>query len=236
MSLKLSLNHVSHEYDIEVLHDISLELEGFSSIAIIGVSGSGKSTLLRLLSGLEVATSGSLFVNGHHVQDDEYKQKVGFVFQSHTLFPHLTLLENITLVLEKTRGYSEKEAREVAVKNLKLVHLLDQMDKLPGNVSGGQAQRASIARALSINPDIVFLDEPTSALDPILTHEVLEALEELSDIGKQFIFVTHEMGFVRHSADYIFFLHEGVICEHGTVDILDKPKTEELKNFMEKVK
>jgi len=116
------------------------------------------------------------------------------------------------------------------------MHLSDQVDKLPKNVSGGQAQRASIARALSVNPDILFLDEPTASLDPILTHEVLTAVEELRDIGKEFIFVTHVLSFVRDFADYVIYMHEGEITEHGEPGILDQPKTEELSAFMEKVR
>ncbi|MFA6377651.1 MAG: ATP-binding cassette domain-containing protein, partial [Acholeplasmataceae bacterium] len=181
--MKIKINQVSHLYDVEVLHDLSLNLEGHNSVAIIGVSGSGKSTLIRLLSGLEKPSSGELFVNEHAVYEEEYRKKIGFVFQHHNLFPHLTLKQNITLVLEKTRGYEKDEAEKIALKYLSMLHLEDQVNKLPKNVSGGQAQRASIARALSVNPEIIFLDEPTYSLDPILTHEVLTAVEELKNLG-----------------------------------------------------
>lgn len=234
--MKIKINQVSHLYDVEVLHDLSLNLEGHNSVAIIGVSGSGKSTLIRLLSGLEKPSSGELFVNNHAVYEEEYRKKIGFVFQHHNLFPHLTLKQNITLVLEKTRGYEKDEAEKIALKYLTMLHLEDQVNKLPKNVSGGQAQRASIARALSVNPEIIFLDEPTSSLDPILTHEVLTAVEELKNLGKDFIFVTHVMSFVKDFADYVIYMDGGEIAEMGTPDILDHPKSESLKAFMQKVR
>jgi ABC-type polar amino acid transport system ATPase subunit len=234
--MKLNIQNVSHTYDVEVLHELNLKLEGYKSIAIIGVSGSGKSTLLRLLSGLERPTSGELFVNGNDVTVDEYKKLIGFVFQSHNLFPHLTLMRNITIILEKTRGMDKKTAEKMACKYLTMLKLDDQIHKLPKNVSGGQAQRASIARALSTNPDIIFLDEPTSSLDPILTHEVLTAIEELRGLGKDFIFVTHVMSFVKDFADYVIFMHEGDIVEQGPPSILDKPTSQALKDFMTRVR
>jgi len=234
--MKLELKNLSHSYDVEVLHDLNFKLDNYKSVAIIGVSGSGKSTLIRLLSGLEKPTTGELFVDGYAVQDEEYRRQVGFVFQNHNLFPHLTLKRNITLVLEKTRGIDKIKAEEIALKYLSLLHLEDQVDKIPKNVSGGQAQRASIARALSIDPDVIFLDEPTSSLDPILTHEVLTAIEELRELGKQFIFVTHVMSFVKDFADYVLYMDSGNITEHGTPDILDNPKTKELQGFMSRVR
>lgn len=234
--MKINIHGVSHLYDVEVLRNLSIQLEGYHSIAIIGVSGSGKSTLIRLLSGLEKPSSGELFVNDHAVHEDEYRKKIGFVFQHHNLFPHLSLKENITLVLEKTRGYGKDEAEMIALKYLSMLHLEDQINKLPKNVSGGQAQRASIARALSINPEIIFLDEPTSSLDPILTHEVLTAVEDLKSLGKDFIFVTHVMSFVKDFADYVIYMDNGEIAEMGTPDILNQPKSESLKAFMQKVR
>lgn len=234
--MNINIQNVSHLYDVEVLKNLSLKLEGYKSLAIIGVSGSGKSTLIRLLSGLEKPSQGELFVNGYHVEDEVYRKKIGFVFQNHNLFPHLTLKQNITLVLEKTRGYDKESASEIALKYLSMLHLEDQVNKLPKNVSGGQAQRASIARALSVNPDLIFLDEPTSSLDPILTYEVLTAVEELKSLGKDFIFVTHVMSFVKDFADYVIYMDKGEIVEMGTPDILDHPKSESLQAFMKKVK
>lgn len=234
--MKLQIKDISHSYDIEVLHQLNFHLENHSSIAIIGVSGSGKSTLLRLMSGLEKPTEGEIIINDMPVYLDEYKKKVGFVFQSHNLFPHLSLMKNITIILEKTRGFSKEEAEKAACKYLNLLHLGDQIDKLPKNVSGGQAQRASIARALSVDPDIIYLDEPTSSLDPILTHEVLNAIEELKGMGKDFVFVTHVISFVKDFADYVIFMYRGHIHEHGKPDILNHPQTTALKEYMEKVR
>lgn len=234
--MKINIKNVTHRYDVEVLKELNLDLEGYQSIAIIGVSGSGKSTLIRLLSGLEIPSQGDLYLNDYNVMDEDYKKSIGFVFQNHNLFPHLTLKKNITLVLEKTRGFSKEDASITASKYLSLLHLEDQEDKLPKNVSGGQAQRASIARALSINPNVIFMDEPTSSLDPILTHEVLNAVKELKTIGKDFIFVTHEMSFVKDFADFVIFMHQGEIKEMGKPSILDEPQTDELKRFMEKVR
>ena len=223
--MKIEIKNVSHTYDVEVLNNLNLSLSKYKSVAIIGVSGSGKSTLIRMMSGLEKPTSGEIFINDFDVRDDTYKKKIGFVFQSHNLFPHLTLKRNITLVLEKTRGMEKAQAEQIALKNLSLLHLEDQINKLPKNVSGGQAQRASIARALSMNPDIIFLDEPTSSLDPILTHEVLQAIEELKVLGKEFILVTHVMSFAKDFADYVIFMKEGQIAEQGLPSILENPKT-----------
>ena len=233
--MTVSLQNLSHAYDVPVLQDLNLKLQGYKSIAIIGVSGSGKSTLLRILSGLEKPTAGQVKINDTDVQNEEYRRSVGFVFQSHNLFPHLTLLENITLVLEKTRGQGKVEARENAFKYLELLHLCDQRHKLPKHVSGGQAQRGSIARAFSINPEVVFLDEPTASLDPILTYEVLSAIKELRDVGKAFVLVSHVMSFVKDFADYVLFMHQGAIVEQGAPSILDNPQTKELQDFMAKV-
>jgi len=233
--MKIELQDLKHRYDVDVLRDLTLTLEGYKSIAFIGVSGSGKSTLLRILAGLEKQTSGLVRVNNHDVTDPAYRTSVGFVFQSHNLFPHLTLLGNITLVLEKTRGYSKSAAREQACRFLKMLHLDDQVHKLPRNVSGGQAQRGAIARALSVSPEVIFLDEPTSSLDPVLTYEVLSAIKELRELGMEFVLVSHVMTFVREFADYVVFMHEGEIGEHGPPSILGQPKTQGLKDFMAKV-
>jgi ABC-type polar amino acid transport system ATPase subunit len=236
ITMKIEIKDLTHVYDVQVLNKLNLTLENYNSIAILGVSGSGKSTLLRILSGLEKPSLGEVLINGKSVKDDSYKKTVGFVFQSHNLFPHLTLLNNITLILEKTRGIGKIEAKETALANLRRLQLEDQAHKLPKNVSGGQAQRASIARALSVNPDIIFLDEPTSSLDPILTHEVLTAVEDLRDLGKSFIFVTHVISFVKDFADYVIFMHQGDIVEQGPPSILENPKSQAMKDFMHKVR
>ncbi len=233
--MKIELEGLNHTYDVEVLRDLSITLRDYKAVGIIGMSGSGKSTLLRILSGLERPTSGTVRVNGHDVTNPEYRKQVGFVFQHHALFPHLTLLRNITLILEKTRGYSPDQAKARAMELLDLLHLADQAHKLPKHVSGGQAQRGSIARALSLDPEVVFLDEPTSALDPILTFDVLSAITELRDIGKGFVLVSHVMNFVRSFADYVIYMHQGRMAEHGDPSILDDPRSPELQDFMAKV-
>ena len=234
--MKIDIRNITHTYDVDVLHDISFVLEAYKSVAIIGISGSGKSTLLRLMSGLEKPTSGDIYIDDQNVLEPNYKKNIGFIFQHHNLFPHLSLEENITLVLEKTRGVDKLTAKETAHKYLSLLHLEDQVYKKPKNVSGGQAQRASIARALSVDPSTIFMDEPTASLDPILTFEVLSAVQELRGLGKNFVFVTHVLSFVRDFADYVIFMNEGQISEHGTPDILDHPRTQALKDFMIKVK
>lgn len=233
--MKIEIKDLTHVYDVEVLHQLNETLEGYNSVALIGISGSGKSTLLRILSGIEKPTEGQVFMDGQDVTEEEYRKTVGFVFQSHNLFPHLSLLRNISLILEKTWGYTPEAAKSQALKYLDMLQLSDQVHKLPRNVSGGQAQRASIARALSLNPSTIFLDEPTSALDPILTHEVLSAIKELRGLGKNFVFVTHVMSFVRDFADYVIFMQDGHIVEQGTPAMLDNPQTQELIDFMEKV-
>ncbi len=230
--MKLSIKNVTHTYDTDVCKNLQFELEGYNSIAIIGASGSGKSTLLRLLSGLEKPTKGSLVVNDYAVDDEVYRKKIGFVFQQHNLFPHLTLERNISLILEKTRGVDPIEAKRIALESLALVQLSDQTYKLPKNVSGGQAQRASIARAFALNPDLIFLDEPTSSLDPVLTYEVLSAVKDLKKLGKSFVFVTHVMSFVKEFADYVIFMDQGNIIEHGLPTILTFPKSKELQFFI----
>jgi len=234
--MKIDIRNVSHTYDLEVIKPLTLKLEGYSSVAMIGVSGSGKSTMLRLMSGLEQPTNGEIFINEKSVKDPLYKRMVGFVFQSHNLFPHLTLQDNISLILEKTRKVEKAEAVKRAQDALAKLQLADQSHKLPKNVSGGQAQRASIARALATNPDIIFLDEPTSSLDPILTHEVLTAIEKLKTLGKEFVFVTHVISFVKDFADYVIFMENGQIIEQGEPDILEHPKTKALSDFMSKVR
>jgi ABC-type polar amino acid transport system ATPase subunit len=231
-SMKIDIHQVTHQYDVEVLKALTFSLTGYHSVAIIGASGSGKSTLLRLLSGLEKPSQGLILINDTDVSTETYRKNIGFVFQNHNLFPHLTLERNISLILEKTRGYQSARAKEIAQDYLTRVRLQDQMYKLPKNVSGGQAQRASIARAFSLDPELVFLDEPTASLDPVLSYEVLQAVKELRGEGKNFIFVTHVLSFVRDFADYVIFMDQGSILEHGQISILDNPSTEALKTYM----
>lgn len=221
-----------------VIDDISLDLQEVQVLALIGASGSGKSTLLRLLSGLEAFDGGEITVNDHHVDsksDEAYRKKIGFVFQDHNLFPHLSVLENVLLVLEKVHGRKRAEVLSDVNALFDQFGLTEHVDKKPHQISGGQGQRASIVRALSIKPDLVLLDEPTSSLDPILTHEVLNAVKLLVDDRIDFVIVTHEIGFAREVADYIVFMDEGKIIEHGRPEILEDPKSDKLKRFLEKV-
>lgn len=233
--MNISLKGVSKSYDKNVLDHIDLELSAYNTVAIIGKSGCGKSTLLRLMTGIEEADDGELVINGHLIDRKSlkpYHRQIGMVFQQHNLFPHLTLLQNITVILEKTRGMKREDAATKALALLKQLQLEDEVHKKPDYVSGGQAQRASIARALSTDPELVFMDEPTASLDPILTKEVLDTVLDLKDSGTKFVFVTHELNFVRQFADYVLFMDEGGIAEQGEVKILDNPKTEKLKCFL----
>lgn len=236
--MRFKLENINKFYDNQILFDLSIEIKDYSSVAIIGPSGCGKSTLLRLIAGIEYPKDGNIYLNDFQINSEtikEYQKHIGFVFQKHNLFPHLSLMKNITLILEKTKGFSKEDANKKACELLSLLHLGDQKDKLPKNVSGGQSQRASIARALSTNPDILLLDEPTASLDPILTHEVLNAIKELKSIGKDFIFVTHEIDFVKTFADYFIYIDEGKIVEHGEISKIYDPQSDKLKHFMKKV-
>ncbi len=235
----LQINDLNMYYNrLQVLKNLNIELNNCNSIAIIGASGCGKSTLLRLLAGIEYPASGSISINRLEINQStlrQYQQHIGFVFQDHNLFPHLSLKENITLILEKCRHETPEFADQRANDLLESLQLTEQADKLPRHVSGGQLQRASIARALSTDPDILLLDEPTASLDPILTHEVLKSIETLKNSGKDFIFVTHEIAFVQHFADYYIFLDQGEIIEHNPIGALINPTTPELTNFMQRV-
>lgn len=245
--MTLTLDQVTKYYGgQEILKGIDLKLEGVSVVALLGASGSGKSTLLRQLAGLEQVDSGCITINGHTLSaasasasDFEalkaYRRTVGFVFQEHALFPHLSVVENIVLILEKVHGRRREDVMPEVLKWLEQFGLLEQKDKRPHQMSGGQAQRAAIVRALCIHPEILLFDEPTSALDPILTGEVLGAVSWLAAQNRDFIIVTHEIGFARKVADYVVFMDEGVIVEHGSTAILETPQTEKLKRFMETV-
>lgn len=235
--MRIELSHVSKNYDTEVLKDLTLLIEDKKAVGIIGASGCGKSTLLRQLSGIEFPEKGTVKVNHTEVHPKtikKYQQKIGVVFQKHNLFPHLTLRKNILLILEKIKHLAPEAAELKADMLLTQFHLDEQADKLPRHVSGGQAQRAAIARALCTEPDILFLDEPTAALDPILTGEVLEAITELKHLGKDCVFVTHEIAFLKKFADYFVFMDQGEIVEHGPAALLESPRTEKLAAFLKR--
>lgn len=237
MNLKIE-NLVKKYNGNTVLDDISIEIKDFQVLALIGASGSGKSTLLRLIAGLEDYQGGDIYVNDAVVSQenmDAYRKKVGFVFQDHNLFNHLSVIENILLVLEKVHKKKREEVLPMVQDLLRQFDLSEHQMKLPHQLSGGQSQRVSIVRALSIMPELILLDEPTSSLDPILTYEVLTAVKKLADEKKDFIIVTHEIGFAKNIADYIVFMQDGKIIEHGTNNILQYPKSKELSSFLSKV-
>lgn len=237
--MELKIQNVTKKYDDKIiLDDINTHIEDKEAIAIIGPSGAGKSTLLRLLSKIEEPDTGSICVNDNHLAEVDaqaYYKHIGFVFQSHTLFPHLSVLRNITLVLEQVHKMDKKEANDIAVKLLTNFELEDHIHKTAGQLSGGQSQRVSIVRSLAISPEVLFLDEPTSALDPVLTQEVLNTILKLREQNKDFVIVTHEILFAKKAADYIIFMKDGRIVEMGDVGILDEPATEELKDYLSNV-
>ena len=232
--MKLTIHNLSKGYNgHEILKNINLEITA-SSIGIIGESGCGMSTLLRQLAGIETPDQGEIWVNGiSPIQDRKaFQENIGYVFQKHNLFPHLTIRENILLILEKIKKIHPGEAAIIADQVLEKLHIKEIEHKRPNRISGGQAQRASIARALATNPQLVFLDEPTAALDPILTDEVLHAVNELKQDGRDFLFVTHEIDFLKQFADFIIFLKDGTVCEYGSAECLEQPKTRELGEFL----
>lgn len=231
--MKIDINNLTKTYDDEVVLDnLNLNLEGVEAIALLGKSGSGKSTLLRLLSGIEEYDSGHIQINDDDVNTREFKNKIGFVFQQGSLFPHLTVLDNIVLILEKVKKIEKEIATQKVKELLSKFGLLEHMDKYPYMLSGGQQQRVSIVRSLAVEAELFFFDEPTSALDPMLTKEVLDMVKELRILGKKFFIVTHEIGFARNVADYVLFLDEGKIVEHGNVEILDDPQSDEFKKIL----
>jgi polar amino acid transport system ATP-binding protein len=221
-----------------VLDNVDLEFAQGEVTTIVGRSGSGKSTLLRCINGLESIDSGEIVVNGQRVTRNRsdlraLHQKVGIVFQSYNLFPHLTVERNVALGPAKGKGISEGEARRIAHEAIAAVHLTDKLNDYPARLSGGQQQRVAIARALAMEPVLLLFDEITSALDPQLTGEVGRVLEELAVQGRTMILVTHEMGFARRAASRIVFMHNASIWEQGPPgQLLENPRTDELKTFL----
>jgi polar amino acid transport system ATP-binding protein len=240
--MKLSLQEVVKRFGAHTVIDrVSLELDGVHCLALIGPSGGGKSTLLRIIGGLEHPDSGEVRINGEPVVFQEeallrHRRAVGTVFQAFNLFPHLTALQNITLPLVHVRGQSKSEAEEIARQLLARFRLEGQADKRPAELSGGQRQRVALARALSGKPRLLLLDEPTSALDPEMTAEVLDMIAELRAEGRDFILVTHEMGFARQIAGHAAFLADGRIVESGPVaQLFDAPAAPQTRAFFAKV-
>ena len=224
---------------LQVLKGIDAAIEENEVVCIIGPSGSGKSTFLRCLNRLEEITDGEILIDGVHLSkenENEVRTEMGMVFQSCNLFPHMSVLDYVTIGPRKVRRIDRKEAEKKALELLGRVGLGDKADVYPSSLSGGQKQRVAIARALAMNPKIILFDEPTSALDPEMVGEVLDVMKGLTHGGMTLVIVTHEMGFAREVADRVLFMDEGYIIEQGTPDeIFNHPKEERTKNFLSKV-
>ena len=226
--------------DHEVLKGIDLHINPQEVVVIIGPSGSGKSTLLRCMNLLEVPTSGSVVVDGMDLTGDadinKAREEIGMVFQRFNLFPHMTVLKNITLAPMKVRNISQEEAEKTARELLERVGLGDKADAYPPQLAGGQQQRVAIARALAMKPKVMLFDEPTSALDPEMVNEVLDVMKSLANEGMTMAVVTHEMGFAREVGDRLLFVDGGTIIEQGDPrEVFENPKEERTKLFLSKV-
>ena len=227
--------------NIEVLKGIDTEIKKGDVIVVIGASGSGKSTFLRCLNLLEEPTGGKIYFEGTEITDPKvninvHRQKMGMVFQQFNLFPHMTILKNMTIGPMKLLKKSKEEAEKTAIELLERVGLADRKDAYPSQLSGGQKQRVAIVRALAMNPEVILFDEPTSALDPEMVGEVLEVMKSLAKEGMTMVVVTHEMGFAREVASKVVFIDEGVIKEEGEPEeFFGNPKCDRLKDFLSKV-
>ncbi len=234
-------NLIKNFGDIKVLKGIDTEIKRGEVVVIIGASGSGKSTFLRCLNRLEESSGGSIYFNGIDITDDKininlHRQKMGMVFQHFNLFPHMTVLKNMTSAPMKLLKISKQDAEAKAVELLEKVGLADRAEAYPSQLSGGQKQRVAIVRALCMDPEVMLFDEPTSALDPEMVGEVLNVIKDLASSGMTMAIVTHEMGFAREVADRILFIDDGVIAEEGTPEeIFTNPKSARLKDFLSKV-
>ena len=227
--------------DKKILKNINVNIYEGDVVCVIGPSGSGKSTFLRCLNRMEEASSGSIIFEGTDIVDkktdiDKHRQKMGMVFQQFNLFPHMTVLKNLTVAPMKLQGISEKEANEYAIKLLEKVGLADRANAYPNQLSGGQQQRIAICRALCMKPDVMLFDEPTSALDPEMVGEVLNVMKDLADQKMTMVVVTHEMGFAREVSNRVMFLDGGdFVEENKPVEFFTNPKNERLKTFLSKV-
>ena len=242
MSNVLELVNVRKSFGSElVLNDLSLTVKEHTATVLIGASGSGKSTLLRCINLLETIDDGQIFLDGQEISDplisvDEVRRKLGMVFQSFNLFPHKTVLENITLSPIKVHGIAPDQAREQAMVLLKRFDLADKADQYPDRLSGGQQQRVAIIRSLAVNPRVLLLDEITSALDPVLVNEVLSIVRDLKHDGMTMVLATHEMGFATQVADEVCFLESGLILERGSAEqVLKNPQHAKTKDFLKRV-
>ncbi len=227
--------------EIKAVDGVSLNIEKGKVVVVIGPSGSGKSTLLRCINHLEEPTSGEIWIDGEKLthaakQINEIRAEIGMVFQLFNLFPHLSVLENVTLAQKVIRGRSKDEANHIAMEKLKRVGIPEKADAYPSNLSGGQQQRVAIARALAMNPKIMLFDEPTSALDPEMIKEVLDVMLDLAQEGMTMVCVSHEMGFVRSAADEVVFMDFGKIVEHTTpVGLFNNPQNDRTKLFLSQI-
>ena len=232
-----------HKYfgSLEVLKGIDCHIDKGECVCVIGPSGSGKSTFLRCLNLLETPTKGDIVIDDMHLTEkdsdvDAMRKRVGMVFQHFNLFPHLTILENVTLAPIRHKMMTEEQAKEKAMELLNRVGVGDKADNYPAQLSGGQKQRVAIARSLALSPEVMLFDEPTSALDPEMVGEVLEVMKQLAQEGMTMVVVTHEMGFAREVANRVFFMDGGGILEEGTPEqIFDHPQKERTKAFLSKV-
>ena len=232
-----------HKYfgSLEVLKGIDCHIDKGECVCVIGPSGSGKSTFLRCLNLLETPTKGDIVIDDMHLTEknfnvDAMRKRVGMVFQHFNLFPHLTILENVTLAPIRHKMMTEEQAKEKAMELLNRVGVGDKADNYPAQLSGGQKQRVAIARSLALSPEVMLFDEPTSALDPEMVGEVLEVMKQLAQEGMTMVVVTHEMGFAREVANRVFFMDGGGILEEGTPEqIFDHPQEERTKTFLSKV-
>ncbi len=239
----ISVKNLNKDFEhLKVLKDINEEIKKGEKVVIIGPSGSGKSTFLRSLNLMETPTSGDIFFEGQNItaakpkEVDKIRQKMGMVFQHFNLFPHLTILDNITLAPVKLKLMSKAEAEAKAMELLARVGLADKAKSYPAQLSGGQKQRIAIVRSLAMNPDVLLFDEPTSALDPEMVGEVLDLMRQLADDGMTMVVVTHEMGFAREVASRVLFMDEGRIVEQNTPqEFFANPKNPRLKEFLSKV-
>ena len=223
----------------KVLKGINETVDESEVLCIIGPSGSGKSTMLRCINHLEEPTSGKIYIDGELITDkniNEVRKRMGMVFQSFNLFPHKTVLENITIAPMNVKGVSQEAAEKKAMELLARVGLEDKASEYPKSLSGGQQQRVAIARALAMDPEVMLFDEPTSALDPEMVGEVLSVMKDLAKEGLAMIVVTHEMGFAKEVADKVIFMDDGVIVEEGTPEqVIDDPQQPRTKDFLSKV-
>ena len=240
----ISVQHLVKEYNhgtVHALNDCNLEIKKGEVVAIIGPSGSGKSTLLRSLNLLEQPTSGEIFFDGvdlasKSVDIDLHRQKMGMVFQHFNLFPHNTVLQNITMAPVTLKKKTAEQAKEQAMGLLERIGLADKANEYPNMLSGGQKQRIAIVRALAMDPEVMLFDEPTSALDPEMVGEVLDLMRDLAKEGMTMAVVTHEMGFAREVADRVVFMADGKILEEGApAELFDHPKDPRLQDFLSKV-